>query len=633
MEREKYTCFVIIPFTETSAPLWEALLSLETRFSEFELEFSRADTRATDDELQSHIENVIRQSHLCLADITDPNPNVFMEVGFAAALGKSTIFVSSNLNEIPSSLAGNLVITFDRSAPGFHDLICKLTEFIPRLVLKLKTEALSRPSLTRIFPTLSSVDLASQIHAAVYHIDILQTNLTTVSTNLLDPILAALERNDRLQIRILTLDPDSPFSIYRSRQLAVDFSLYRHELLNSLNILLSRLKDSPRYAIRIFDDFPTQIAYRIDDLVYWSVVARQSRSRTNVTFLASLSQPSVAHSFLEHFESLWALARPYIPTDFERDRTGDLSEITPLDAATPKPKITEGTSIRITRIPYYYGTYISDPDRFFGRARELATIVEKIGAAADGHRWHISVVGDYRAGKSSLLKRAEYEIESRTNSLAAYFDLSGLSAEHFMTTIIKRLIDITYAKRKTAKSSLSRMRELLKSGSYDALADLGIDVDLVGVLKLKLNPKQSDHWQDFSAAVTRAVKHVRDAEGYRSIVLILDEVNAIAEWEEFRDILVKLRAFAQETDGLNLLVGSPHSLYELTKNEWSPFYNIFYKLKIGPLDDSEADELIRVPASPSASSLRRMRLPGLNSSLAISRTTFRYSARRFVSGS
>jgi hypothetical protein len=195
-----------------------------------------------------------------------------------------------------------------------------------------------------------------------------------------------------------------------------------------------------------------------------------------------------------------------------------------------------------------------------------------------------------------LLKQAENEIENRTNSLAVYFDLSGLSAEHFMPTIIKRLIDVTYTGRKKAKS-LSRIRELLKSGSYDALADLGIDVDLVGILKLKLNPKQSDHWQHFSTAVTRAVKHVRDTAGYSSIVLILDEVNAIAEWEEFRDILVKLRSFAQETDGLNLLVGSPHSLYELTKNEWSPFYNIFYQLRIGPLADSEADELIRVPAS------------------------------------
>ena len=41
------------------------------------------------------IESKIKDSTLCLADITKDNPNVWYEIGFATAAGKDVIFVCS----------------------------------------------------------------------------------------------------------------------------------------------------------------------------------------------------------------------------------------------------------------------------------------------------------------------------------------------------------------------------------------------------------------------------------------------------------------------------------------------------------------------------------------------------------
>ena len=60
---------------------------------------------------------------------------------------------------------------------------------------------------------------------------------------------------------------------------------------------------------------------------------------------------------------------------------------------------------------------------------------------------------------------------------------------------------------------------------------------------------------------------------------------------------MKMRSFAQNSKGFNLIIGSAYPLYQLTKKKFSPFFNIFDRINLLGLTNDEADELIKTPAS------------------------------------
>lgn len=251
----------------------------------------------------------------------------------------------------------------------------------------------------------------------------------------------------------------------------------------------------------------------------------------------------------------------------------------------------------LTKIPYYYGGYISPAD-FYGRKNQLAHIIQKISEAENGKFWHISVIGDHRLGKSSLLKRAEHEIDSKTDSIAVYIDLSEISQAHFTQSIVNKIIDKLFSKYDT--DSFNKIKKILAEKKYKKLHQFGLGLSIIGVFNLNFNPKEENHWENFFSAldglIEKAKTKTKKKKEHKSIVLILDEINAITKWIDFREILKKLRAYAQRSKGLSLLVGSVYPLYQLSKDEWSPFFNIFERINMRELTDGEADELIKLPA-------------------------------------
>lgn len=262
-----------------------------------------------------------------------------------------------------------------------------------------------------------------------------------------------------------------------------------------------------------------------------------------------------------------------------------------LESVHTEDKIGEGDVIKIKSIPYIYGCYIKDSATFYGRKEELDHIIQKISEAENGKFWHISVIGDYRIGKSSLLKKAEYEIEQKTQSISVYVDLSMINQEYFTNSIISKIID--NLDKKLGENYFTKIKNIIKNNAQN---HIDLDVSIIGLLKIKFNPKEGNHWEQFFAALNSLIKKAKCKKDYKSIVLILDEVNAITQWSDFRDILMKLRAFAQSAIGINLLVGSAYPLYQLTENEWSPFFNIFTRVNLRGITSDEADELIELPA-------------------------------------
>lgn len=58
----------------------------------------------------------IRKSTLCLADVTDANPNVMWEVGFATALGKPVVVISQGGGKLPFDIQDIRTLKYSRAS-------------------------------------------------------------------------------------------------------------------------------------------------------------------------------------------------------------------------------------------------------------------------------------------------------------------------------------------------------------------------------------------------------------------------------------------------------------------------------------------------------------------------------------
>jgi hypothetical protein len=116
-------CFVITPFKSPFKEIYEQTLKPMIASAGFE-------ARRGDD-LSSHDSNLIMQdvwegivnAQICLADLTDDNPNVLYEVGLAMAINKPIIFITQKPDKLPFDLKPHRAIDYDpeNPEPGLRD--------------------------------------------------------------------------------------------------------------------------------------------------------------------------------------------------------------------------------------------------------------------------------------------------------------------------------------------------------------------------------------------------------------------------------------------------------------------------------------------------------------------------------
>ncbi len=124
---EEY-CFVIQPF---DGGKFDKRFSdvFEPALNKLNLEAYRVDKDSSVTIPIDSIEDRIRSSRLCLADITTDNPNVWYEVGFAIACGKSVIFVCSDerKSNFPFDIRHRNIINYKvESKSDFDELSSKI---------------------------------------------------------------------------------------------------------------------------------------------------------------------------------------------------------------------------------------------------------------------------------------------------------------------------------------------------------------------------------------------------------------------------------------------------------------------------------------------------------------------------
>ena len=141
-------------------------------------------------------------------------------------------------------------------------------------------------------------------------IDILQMDVESIRKDHSDSIHMALESKKNLHVRILTLDPSSPYIARRAHQLGITFAEHRQQTHKSIRELISGF-DGYNFFLQVYDDYPTQITFSIDESIYVSTIALNRRSRELCTFKLHRESPGADRSFGFQFDSIWATSREY----------------------------------------------------------------------------------------------------------------------------------------------------------------------------------------------------------------------------------------------------------------------------------------------------------------------------------
>jgi class 3 adenylate cyclase/AAA+ ATPase superfamily predicted ATPase len=240
------------------------------------------------------------------------------------------------------------------------------------------------------------------------------------------------------------------------------------------------------------------------------------------------------------------------------------------------------------RNPYTDRKGIRDINRFYGRKQEVSRIYSRIGAP---NPQSVSVVGDRRIGKSSLLNFIYHE-ENRKKYLdnpeSYTFVLMDLQEEQrdTISAFIESLLGLTSERVGQNIAFKGRTKEVPPSPLLPSPRRRGAggEVSLRG---------RGDY-----DSLKRLAMELRRKK--RKLIILFDEFELITQNEAFDSTFYAFfRGLASNYD-IAYVTSSVRDLQELCSVKEianSPFFNIFSKVHLGPFREAEAIELIEKPSS------------------------------------
>ena len=216
--------------------------------------------------------------------------------------------------------------------------------------------------------------------------------------------------------------------------------------------------------------------------------------------------------------------------------------------------------------PYTHRHTVREPDMFFGRTDVLNRLYALL---ANGQS--VSVVGDRRLGKSSLLYCAKLpEVQERipgydfSNHLFVYVDLQG-SRYREPSALLDHLL------RQASRQSGGRFSKPKLPISPDVFEDAIFRLNQQGI----------------------------------TVVFLLDEFDCIARNDRLNMAFFSFLRYMATNYGLSLVVVSHQRLGALCHADIvdSPFFNIFAVITLGVLKENAARDLILIPSQRAGRSL------------------------------
>jgi serine/threonine protein kinase len=233
----------------------------------------------------------------------------------------------------------------------------------------------------------------------------------------------------------------------------------------------------------------------------------------------------------------------------------------PISGTTILSNVSEFADRSSKRNPYLNRVMIKHPRDFFGREKEIRKIYSRLDAPQPQS---ISVVGDRRIGKSSLLnfvytkKNRRQYMQNYDSAIFVYLDFQN-TVDNDVTKFIDLLFNV-------------------------------FSFETGNVTKYTTRPKTLDQLKS-------VIAELHD-EGKR-IIVMMDEFELITRNENFEeDFFSFLRSLANSFR-VAYVTSSRDELQMMCHNQDisdSPFFNIFSNLPIRPFSEDEARELILTPS-------------------------------------
>lgn len=346
-DRESFDAFLSIPYGRRPEEkvYWSALATaIRDAARKFEppgprVRIRSANAVVNDLDLKRGVIRLINECDFTIAVITGNNPNVFWEVGFTQAQEKPVVFLidsqDSSISRSPVLVVEALKCQYNgaeledtvakKEVPG--DLVRRVEPFLQQAINSVK--ATRKPPVLESYSTRQECKLPTMVAKARERIWLITTNLGYFASSRFfiknnGNKLPAFDVpvNSGVEVKILTMDPESSLVKYRAEQLAFDYDvgIYREELKSGVRELYQRYRKKENVSIRLYDDLPLQIAILIDNKVVTSTLARGSRARQNLHFKIDLGLPGAA-CFEKHFSEVSAGVCKHVSTF--RWATGD----------------------------------------------------------------------------------------------------------------------------------------------------------------------------------------------------------------------------------------------------------------------------------------------------------------------
>ncbi len=124
-------CFVLMPFEVAFDSVYEAI---KAGAENAHMQCERADAVRDNQAVIEKIKKSIQRAGLIVADMTDDNPNVFYEIGYAHGLGKECLLITQTPSEdAPFDLRHLEHIKYSTDQQGLTTLTRALAETIARV--------------------------------------------------------------------------------------------------------------------------------------------------------------------------------------------------------------------------------------------------------------------------------------------------------------------------------------------------------------------------------------------------------------------------------------------------------------------------------------------------------------------
>jgi nucleoside 2-deoxyribosyltransferase len=124
--RPKKVVFTVMPFSKEYDNVYK--LAIKPGCKESDIFCERLDEQIFTKNMLSQIHTQIFKADFIIADMSEKNPNVFYEVGYAHAFDKNVILITNNGDDIPFDLKQIQHIKYDK-----NDLTKKKTKIVERL--------------------------------------------------------------------------------------------------------------------------------------------------------------------------------------------------------------------------------------------------------------------------------------------------------------------------------------------------------------------------------------------------------------------------------------------------------------------------------------------------------------------